>query len=74
MFWKIAGAHGICPGVRYPVLEFATLAGGDWVHRILPAPAALGVGLYNPITCPRAAHFQLQSPPGNIVKLHTAKL
>ena len=71
-FWEIAGAHGICPGVHYPVPEFATLAGGDWVHRIPRALAALGVGLYNPIACPRAAHVQLQSSPGNIVTLRTA--
>ena len=74
MFWEIAGAHGIYPEVHYPVLEFATLAGGDWVHRIPRALAALGVGLYNPIACPRAAHVQLQSPAGNIVTLRTAKL
>ena len=74
MFWEIAGAHGICPEVHYPVPEFATLAGGDWVHRIPRALAPLGVGLYNPIACPRAAHVQLQSPPGNIVTLRTAEL
>ena len=74
MFWEIAGAHGICPDVHYPVPEFATLAGGDWVRRIPRAVAALGVGLYNPIACPRAAHVELQSPPGNIVTLRTAKL
>ena len=74
MFWRIAGAHGISPEVHYPVPQFATLAGGDWVHRIPRALAALGVGLYNPIACPRAAHVQLQSPPGNIVTLRTAKL
>ena len=60
--------------MHYPVPEFATLAGGDWVHRIPRALTALGVGLYNPIACPRAAHVQLQSPPGNIVTLRTAKL
>ena len=74
MFWEIAGAHRICPEVHYPVPEFATLARGDWVHRIPRALAALGVGLYNPIACPRAAHVKLQSPPGNIVTLRTAKL
>ena len=74
MFWEIAGAHGICPEVHYAVPEFATLAGGDWVHRIPRALAALEVGMYNPIACPRAAHVQLQSPPGNIVTLRTAKL
>ena len=74
MFWEIPGAHGICPEVHYPVPEFATLAGGDWVHRIPRALAALGVGMYNPIACPRAAHVQLQSPPGSIVTLRTAKL
>ena len=74
MFCEIAGAHGICPEVHYPVSEFATLAGGDWVHRIPRALAALRVGLYNHILCPRAAHVQLQSPPGNIVTLRTAKL
>ena len=74
MFWEIAGAHGICPEVHYPVPEFATLAGGDWVQRIPRALAALGVGMYNPIACPRAAHVQLQSPPGKIVTLRTAKL
>ena len=60
--------------MHYPVPEFATLTGGDWVHRMARALAALGVGLYNPIACPRAAHVQLQSPPGNIVTLRTAKL
>ena len=74
MFLEIAGAHGICPKVHYPVPEFATLVGGDWVHRIPRALAALGVGLYNPIACPRAAQVQLHSPPGNIVTLRTAKL
>ena len=63
MFWEIAGTHGRCPEVHYPAPEFATLAGGDLVHRIHRALAALGVGLYNPIACPRAAHVQLQSPP-----------
>ena len=74
MFWEIAGTHGICPEVHYPVPEFATLAGGNWVHRVTEALAALGVGLYNPIACPRAANVQLQSPPGNVVTLRTAKL
>ena len=74
MFWEIAGAHGICPEVHYPVPVFAALAGGDWVHRVPGALAALGVGLYNPIACPRAAHIQLQSSPGNVVTLRTAKL
>ena len=37
MFWEIADAQSICPEVHYPVPEFATLAGGDWVHRI-PRP------------------------------------
>ena len=60
--------------MHYPVLGIATLAGGDWVHRIFRALAALVVGLYNPIACPEAAHVQLQSPPGNIVTLRTAKL
>ena len=73
-FWEVAGAHGICPEVHYPVPEFASLAGGDWVHRIPGALAALGVGLYNPIECPRAAHVQLQSPPGNVIALRTARL
>ena len=74
MFWEIAIAHGICPEVHYPVPEFATLARGDWVHCIPRALAGLGVGLYNPIACPRGAHVQLQSPPGNVVTLRTAKL
>ena len=74
MFWEIASAHGISPEVHYPVPGFATLAEGDWVHRIPRALAALRVGLYNPIACPRAANVQLQSPPGNIVTLRTAKL
>ena len=63
MFWVIASVHGIWPEVHYPVWEFATLAGGDWVNRILRALAALELGLCNPIKCPRAAHIQLQSPP-----------
>ena len=74
MFCEIASAHRICPKVHYLVPEFATLAGGDWVQRIPQALAALGVGLYNPIACPRAAHVQLQSPPGNIVTLRIIKL
>ena len=74
MFWEKDGAHRICPEVHYPVPEFATLAGGDWVHRIPRALAALGVGLYDPIACPRAGHVQLQSPLGNTVTLRTAKL
>ena len=60
--------------MHYPVPEFATLAGSDWVNRIPLALAALRVGLYNPIACPRAAHVQLESPNGNIVTLRTAKL
>ena len=52
MFWEIAGAHGICPEVHYPVPELATLAGGDWVHRIPRALAAPRVGLYNPSRAP----------------------
>ena len=74
MFCEMAGAHGICPEVHYPVPEFATPAGGDWVHRVPRVLAALGLGLYNPIACPRAAHVQLQSPPGNIISVRTAKL
>ena len=74
MFWEIAGAHGICPEVHYPFPEFATLAGGDWVQRIPRAPAALEMGLYNPIACPRAAHVQLPFSPGNIVTLGTTRL
>ena len=74
IFWEMAGAHGICPEVSYPVPEFATLPGGNLVNRIPRALAALGLGLYNPMECPRAAHVQLQSPPGNVVTLRTAKL
>ena len=74
MFWEIAGAHEICPEVHYPVPDFTTLTGGNWVHRIPRALAALAVGVYNPIACTRAAHIQLQSPPGNIVMLRTTKL
>ena len=64
MFWEIASAHGISLEVHYPVPEFVTLAGGDWVLRVPRALAAVGMGLYNPIACPRAAHVQLQSRPG----------
>ena len=74
MFSKIAGAHGICPEMHYPTPEFASLAGGDWVNRIPWALAALGLGLYSPMGCPCAAHIQLQSPPGNVVTLRTARL
>ena len=70
----ITGAHGICPEVHYPVPGFATLAAGDWVNRIPRALAAVGVGLYHPIECNRAAHIKLQSPRGNVVPLCTAKL
>ena len=74
MIWEIADAHGICPEVHYPVPEFATLGGGNWVNRIPQALATLGIGLYNPIDCSRAAQVQLQSPSGNVVTLRTAKL
>ena len=66
MFWKIAVANGICPEVHYRVPEFAALAGGNW--------AALGVGLYSPIECPRAVQVTLQFHPGNVVTLRNAKL
>ena len=52
MFWEIAGTHAICLEVHYPVPEFATVAGGNWVHRIPRALAALGVGPDSPIDCP----------------------
>ena len=74
MFWEIASAHRMCPEVHYPVPEFATLAAGDWVHPIVRALAALGLGLDNPVACPRATHTQLQSPECNIITLRTAKL
>ena len=41
MIWEIAGAQGICLEVHYPVPEFAFLAGGDWILRILRSMAAL---------------------------------
>ena len=47
MFSGIAIAHGISPEVHHPVPEFATLAGDNWVNRMPPALATLGVGLYN---------------------------
>ena len=74
MLWALACAHGICPEVHYPVPELDTLARGDLVNRIPWALAALSLGLYNPIKCPRASHVQLQSTPGNLVTLCTAKL
>ena len=74
MFREIAGVHGICLEVHYPVPEFAALAGGDWANCIPRALAALGVWLYNPVECRRAAHVQLQPPPGNAITLRTAKL
>ena len=64
MLWNITNMHGICPELHYPVPEFATLAKGDCVHCVPRALAALGVGLCNPITCPRAAHVQLQYRQG----------
>ena len=42
-FREIAGAHGICPEVHYPVPQFASLAGGDWVNCLPRALAALRV-------------------------------
>ena len=74
MIWQGAGAHGTCPEEQYPIPEFAALAGGDWVNRVLRALAALEQGLYNPIVCFRAAHVQLQSPPGNVFTFRTGKL
>ena len=66
MFWEIAGAHRICPEINYRVPEFATLAGGDWVHRVPLALAAPGVGLYNPIACPRAANSSYRPPQATL--------
>ena len=60
MFSEITGAEGKSPEVHYPIPEFATLAGGDWVHRVPWTLASLEVGLYIPISCPRAADIQLQ--------------
>ena len=67
MFREIAGVHGICLEVHYPVPEIAALAGGDWVNCIPRTLAALGVWLYNPVECRRAAHVQLQPSPGNAI-------
>ena len=64
MFWVIAGGNGICPKVHYRNL----------IKRIPRSLAALGVGLCNPIECPRGAHIQLQSPLGNVVTLRTARM
>ena len=64
MFLEITSAHGICPVVHYPVPEFVTLAGGDWLGRVPRAMAALGVAPYKPNACPGAADVQLQSPRG----------
>ena len=74
MFLENADAHGICLQVQHSVPEFASLAGGDWINRIPRALTALGVGLYNPTECPRAADIQLQSPPGDVVTLHTVSV
>ena len=74
MVWGMASAHGICLEVHYPVPEFATLGGSDWVNCVPRALAAPGMGLYDPIECPRAAQVQLQSPLGNVVTLRTARL
>ena len=52
MFSEIAGAHSICPEVHYPVPEFATLAGGDSVHRIPWALAPRGLGSTTPSPAP----------------------
>ena len=73
MFLEIASAHGICPVVHYPVPEFTSLVGGDWINRIPRALAALVVGPYNPIECLRAAHMQQQTPRSNVITLRTAK-
>ena len=52
MFWKIAGAHGICPEAHYPIPEFATLEGGNCVHRV-PRPWPLwGWGSTTPLLAP----------------------
>ena len=74
MFWEIAGAHGICPKVHYPVPEFACLAWGDLINGITRALAALAVGLYDPIECPGAANIQLQCAPSNFITLRAARL
>ena len=55
------------PGVRNP-------GGGQLDQSRTPGLALLAMGLYNPIECPRAAHVQPQSPPGNVFTLRTAKL
>ena len=62
------------PRCSIPSRSLPPSGGGNWVHRIPQALAALGVGLYILIECPRAANIQLQFPPGNVVTLRTAKL
>ena len=64
MFWEIAGAHGICPEVHYPVPEFASLAGGDWVHRIPRALAALGPWALQPHRVPQGSPRPTTVPTG----------
>ena len=41
IIWETAGAHSICPEVQYPVPEFVSLAGRDWVLHIFQALALL---------------------------------
>ena len=62
MFWEIAGAHGICPEVNYPVPELATLAGGHWVHIIPWAVAAWRWGSTTPSRAP-GQPMSSYSPP-----------
>ena len=74
MFLENADSHGICPRVQHSVPEFASLAGGGWINRIPRALTALSVGLYTPNECPRAGDIQPQSPPGDVLTLHTASV
>ena len=53
MFSEIAGAHGICPEVHYPVPEFATVAGDELVYHIPWALAALRDGALQPHRVPQ---------------------
>ena len=74
VFPEIASAHGICPEVHYPVPDFATLAGGRLGPPRTPGPRSSGGGALQPNRVPKGSPAQVQSPPGNVVTLRTAKL
>ena len=72
--WPSRAHSSICPEVHYPVPAFATLAGGDWFHRIPRALAALWVGALQPHRVPQSSSRPATVPPAKLRHRDTCRL